>query len=255
MASDLFTAHVPRIFARADKAAILHETDFGPNFFATAGSLGAAEAIGINNQTAVFTCAFGHRVRRLVIWSSTSGRRRFWPVPRPKSIPMFRPVPLHRFPPLSLSRVSETGQHLKKARWLGPTASPQQADARSLLIERRQWGKGGHCRRRRGRSAKGRFETPPSVGACHLACTKSHPLISAFPSSVNWRRRIFRSAMLSKRVRWRVVGFQAAYGGQPFPASKPATGSAVDTSLPSIRNTRPCELDRRTCSASWWSSD
>ena len=32
------------------------------------------------------------------------------------------------------------GQHLKKTRRLGPTASPQQADTRSSLVERRQWG-------------------------------------------------------------------------------------------------------------------
>jgi hypothetical protein len=35
----------------------------------------------------------------------------------------------------------------------------------------------------------------------HLALgRKSRPLISIFPSSVNWRRRSFRSAMLSNRV-------------------------------------------------------
>jgi hypothetical protein len=32
---------------------------------------------------------------------------------------------------------------------------------------------------------------------------QSLPLISTSPSSVNWRRRSFRSAMLSNRVRWR----------------------------------------------------
>jgi len=32
---------------------------------------------------------------------------------------------------------------------------------------------------------------------------KSTPVISTFPSSVNWRRRSFRSAMHSNRVRWR----------------------------------------------------
>jgi len=37
---------------------------------------------------------------------------------------------------------------------------------------------------------------------------------------------------------------------QLFPASKPATGSAVDISAPSIRNTRPCDADWRTFNAS-----
>ena len=31
---------------------------------------------------------------------------------------------------------------------------------------------------------------------------RSRPLISTFPSSVNWRRRSFRSAILSNRARW-----------------------------------------------------
>jgi hypothetical protein len=37
---------------------------------------------------------------------------------------------------------------------------------------------------------------------------------------------------------------------QSFPGSKPATGTAVDISVPSIRNTRPCDADRRTFNAS-----
>jgi len=37
---------------------------------------------------------------------------------------------------------------------------------------------------------------------------------------------------------------------QPFPASVPATGATVDTSLPSIRSTRPCDVDSRAFSAS-----
>jgi MFS family permease len=36
-----------------------------------------------------------------------------------------------------------------------------------------------------------------------LRLRKSRPLISTSPSSVNWRRRILRSAMPSNRVRWR----------------------------------------------------
>jgi hypothetical protein len=32
---------------------------------------------------------------------------------------------------------------------------------------------------------------------------------------------------------------------QFFPASKPATGAELDISLPSIRNTRPCDADNR----------
>jgi hypothetical protein len=35
-----------------------------------------------------------------------------------------------------------------------------------------------------------------------------------------------------------------------FPASKPATGTALDISLPSIRNTRPCDADNRVFNAS-----
>jgi hypothetical protein len=31
---------------------------------------------------------------------------------------------------------------------------------------------------------------------------RSRPPISTFPSSVNWRRRSFRSAILSNRARW-----------------------------------------------------
>ncbi len=37
---------------------------------------------------------------------------------------------------------------------------------------------------------------------------------------------------------------------QFFPASKPATGTALDISLPSIRNTRPCDADNRVFNAS-----
>jgi hypothetical protein len=37
---------------------------------------------------------------------------------------------------------------------------------------------------------------------------------------------------------------------QFFPASKPATGTALDISLPSIRNTRPCDAERRIFNAS-----
>ena len=37
---------------------------------------------------------------------------------------------------------------------------------------------------------------------------------------------------------------------QFFPASKPATGTALDISLPSIRNTRPCDADNRVSNAS-----
>jgi hypothetical protein len=51
----------------------------------------------------------------------------------------------------------------------------------------------------------GRFETlfwlaaqSPTGGLAQVP-----PLISTLPSSVNWRRRHFLSAMLSKRVRWR----------------------------------------------------
>ena len=38
--------------------------------------------------------------------------------------------------------------------------------------------------------------------------------------------------------------------GQFSPASKPATGTALDISLPSIRNTRPLDADSRTFNAS-----
>jgi len=41
-----------------------------------------------------------------------------------------------------------------------------------------------------------------------------------------------------------------AEGVQPFPAFIPATGATVDTSLPSIRGTRPCDADNRAFSAS-----
>jgi hypothetical protein len=37
---------------------------------------------------------------------------------------------------------------------------------------------------------------------------------------------------------------------QFFPASKQATGTALDISLPSIRNTRPCDADSRVFNAS-----
>jgi hypothetical protein len=37
---------------------------------------------------------------------------------------------------------------------------------------------------------------------------------------------------------------------QFFPASKPATGTELDISLPSIRNTRPCDADNRVFNAS-----
>jgi hypothetical protein len=66
-------------------------------------------------------------------------------------------------------------------------ASPQQ---NGVLGEGRLWG---------------RFETLPGWRhSFHLVlCAKSPPLISTFPSSVNWLRRSFRSAMLSNPVRWR----------------------------------------------------
>jgi len=37
---------------------------------------------------------------------------------------------------------------------------------------------------------------------------------------------------------------------QPFLPSKPATGTAVEISEPSIRNTRPCDVHRRTFNTS-----
>ena len=37
---------------------------------------------------------------------------------------------------------------------------------------------------------------------------------------------------------------------QSLRGSKPGTGTAVDISLPSIRNTRPCDADSRTFNAS-----
>jgi hypothetical protein len=47
-------------------------------------------------------------------------------------------------------------------------------------------------------------EGPRSTYAAIAApCAKSRSLISIFPLSVNWRRRSFRPAMRSKRVRWR----------------------------------------------------
>jgi hypothetical protein len=55
-----------------------------------------------------------------------------------------------------------------------------------------------------GATALGRFETllGSRLGP-EAPSRKSRPLISKFSSSVNWRRRSFRSAMLSNRVRRR----------------------------------------------------
>ena len=53
-----------------------------------------------------------------------------------------------------------------------------------------------------GTAVMGRFETllGSRLGP-EAPSRKSRSLISTFPSSVNWRRRSFRSAMLSNRVR------------------------------------------------------
>src|SRR5690242_7496754 len=48
----------------------------------------------------------------------------------------------------------------------------------------------------------------------------------------------------------RAAQVSPAERGQFFPASKPATGTALDISLPSIRNTRPHDADNRTFNAS-----
>jgi hypothetical protein len=52
-------------------------------------------------------------------------------------------------------------------------------------------------------SAPCQREPNREIGRYRDLSRKSRPLISTFPSSVNWRRRGFRSAMLLNRVRWR----------------------------------------------------
>jgi hypothetical protein len=94
-------------------------------------------------------------------------------------------------------------------------------------------------------------QAPALAGAAAEPSHKSRPLISTFPSSVNWRRAEFALGDALEGGPLEVVGSDMPLGlGSPakeavcdtvqsLRGSKPGTGTAVDISLPSIRNTRP----------------